>query len=174
MLWNVKSKDATFQGIWRFSVDWYFTADLQIRGKCFLLLQIIVNFSKFLSVRNYTIHNMWLVQDLKFKTATFQFFFSQSYQNHVMLQLRDLHKKHVRLSTTSWDASVGLCRELYFSKEQVPFWIRWDFHHKIWFARSCWVTNRQTFIFESVLSRIRSNAELFSHNLFPSWYCLFL
>ena len=34
--WNAKSKDSGFQGIWRFSVDWHFTVDLQIGGcgKC--------------------------------------------------------------------------------------------------------------------------------------------
>ena len=152
MLWNAKSKDATFQGIWRFSVDWHFTVDLQIGGcgkwqdSANLTIGVIdhmrecgvwedrvsfhgqsanhmmrqfawsgisreigkwqdatisrhywasrkcsshtVSFSKFLSVRNYTIHNIWLVQNLNFKTATFQFFFSQSYQNQVMLQWR--------------------------------------------------------------------------------------
>ena len=75
----------------------YFTRDRQMRGwghfkHCrrfsHMFSQTLFNFSKFLSVRNYTIHNMWLVQNLNFKTATFQFFFSQSYQNQVTLQWR--------------------------------------------------------------------------------------
>ena len=151
MLWNAKSKDATFQGIWRFSVDWHFTVDLQIGGcgkwqdsanltiiiwenaaferiGCHFTINLQItwcgnlhdrafharsanermgpfhalpeihgtcslkhcNFSKFLSVRNYTIHSMWLVKNLNFKTATFQFFLSQSHQIQVMLQMKNV------------------------------------------------------------------------------------
>ena len=108
----------------------HFTRDRQMRGwghftHCrrfsHMFSHTLCNFSKFLSVRNYTIHNMWLVQNLNFKTATFQFLFSQSHQSQVMLHEECVQKKHVRLSTTSRDASVGLCRKMYFSKYKHPF-----------------------------------------------------
>ena len=58
----------------------YFTRDRQMRGRghfkhcrrfSHMFSLTLCNFSKFLSVRNYTIHNMWLVQNLNFKTVTF-------------------------------------------------------------------------------------------------------
>ena len=65
----------------------------------------LCNFSKFLSACNYTIHNMWLVQNLNFKTATFQFFLSQSYQNQVTLQWRTCAQE-----TRSTIADISRCK----------------------------------------------------------------
>ena len=64
---------------------------------------------------------MWLVQNLNLKQLHFSFFLA----NHIKTKLCDMKnvckENPVGLSTTSRDASVGLCRKLYFSKYKYPF-----------------------------------------------------
>ena len=85
---------------------------------------------------------MWLVKNLNFKTATFQFFLSQSHQNQVMLQWRTCAQETRSIID---DISRCKCRIVSWNvlfRVQAPFWIRWDLHHRVSFARSGWVTNR--------------------------------
>ena len=107
-------------------------------------------------------------QNPKFKTATFQFFFSQSHRNQVMDMKNVCTENPVGLSTTSRDASVGLCRKMYFSKYKHPFESDETFITEFCSQGLARYENGFPFIFESVLSRIRSYAELFSHILFVS------
>ena len=106
----------------------HFTRDRQMRGwghfthfrrLSQMFSQTLCNFSKFLSACNYTICD-WS-KTLILKQLHFSFFLA----NHIKTKLCDMKnvckENPVGLSTTSRDASVGLCRKLYFSKYKYPF-----------------------------------------------------
>ena len=64
--------------------------------------------SKFLSVAISTIHSMWLVKNLYLKTATFQFFFSQSHLIQVIRLL--IQMKNVCEETLSIIDDISRCK----------------------------------------------------------------
>ena len=108
----------------------YFTRDRQMRGwghfkHCrrfsHMFSLTLCNFSKFLSVAitRSTIYD-WS-KTLILKQLHFSFFLANHIKTKLCFNEEPVHKHYVGLSTTSRDASVGLCRKLYFSKYKYPF-----------------------------------------------------
>ena len=99
---------------------------------------------------------MWLVETFILKQLHFSFFLANHIKTNLCCQCQPLQKKHVRLSTTSRDASVGVCHKIYFSKYKYPFesdetfitefrWQRCAFKKTIFFhILACFVPNSIT------------------------------
>ena len=79
-----------------------------------LLIGQVLAFCNFIFVFHGTVCD-WS-KPLILKQLHFSFFLANHIKTKLCFNEEPVHKKHLRLSTTSRDASVGLCRKIYFSK----------------------------------------------------------
>ena len=115
-----KSKDAAKNRMGPFIFqEWPSFSAHVLRFSHSLLIGQVLAFCNFIFVFHGTVCD-WS-KTLILKQLHFSFFLANHIKTKLCFNEEPVHKHYVGLSTTSRDASVGLCRKLYFSKYKYPF-----------------------------------------------------